>query len=131
ELRDADKHSVFVKIGALLAQANFHSCLSSDIIAIPVRDRILRRTTGRLISVDAAEILRLPGEADVFLATGDEQGGRSEKTNGEEAIKCRTHKNFSDEPLPAAHASQAMQKMTNHRRAPFYVEPMRLELCFV
>ena len=67
ELRNSNQHSVFVKICALFFEADFHRRLAADVIAVPIGDIVSWRPGCWCVAVDAAEILGLPGVANVFL----------------------------------------------------------------
>ncbi|PYL04707.1 MAG: hypothetical protein DME32_01260, partial [Verrucomicrobia bacterium] len=60
------------KIGALLAEANFHARLSVHILAVPIRNIVLRGA-GRDGSgaINSSKILGLGGKAGVLSAADD------------------------------------------------------------
>src|ERR1700731_4211237 len=76
ELRNSDQHSVFVKIGTLFFDADFHRRLAANVVAIPIRNAIGRRAGSWSVTANAAQILGLSRIADVFLAAGDDQTRR-------------------------------------------------------
>ena len=69
ELRHTDEQAVFIKISALLEEADFDGGPAANTIAIPVGNAVLRRPDGRRRAVNAAKVLSLPREPSVLLAT--------------------------------------------------------------
>src|SRR5260370_17847719 len=77
ELRNSDQHSVFVKIGTLFFDADFHRRLAANVVAIPIGNAIGRRAGSWSVTVNAAQILGLSRIADVFLEPTDDPTHRS------------------------------------------------------
>src|SRR6266478_3390172 len=78
ELRHTDEQAVFIKISALLEEADFDGGPAANTIAVPVGNGVLRRPDGRRRAVNAAKVLSLPSEPSVFLAT-DHKEYRAQK----------------------------------------------------
>src|SRR5262249_49870456 len=102
KLRDTHQQAVFVKIGALLAEADFNCRFSTDAVAVPVGNVIHRSPARRPWTVGTTEILSLTGEPWV-LGTAGQHASNGKDKRREIAGEKAEHKIFAEKPFICAY----------------------------